>query len=103
MVTPMPLPRTEFPNACRGVGLKSTLTGSPNDPRPTWLKTSKGGRIELVWPPGYGALFTLELEVLNESGPVVLGERDAVNGGCVKGPADDPGRFTMIEGALAGD
>jgi hypothetical protein len=35
--------------------------------------------------------------VLDESGLVVLREGDAVNGGCVKGPADGPNRVVMID------
>jgi hypothetical protein len=88
-VTAIPLPRDEFPNECPTVGLEATLTGSPNDPRLAWLSTSEGRRVELVWPPGYGARFAPDLEVLNESGSVVFRAGDVVDGGCVKGPPDD--------------
>ena len=96
-IGPLPLPVTEFSNDCRGVGLDATLTGSPNDARLTWLVTDREGRIELVWPRGYTARFAPKLEVINESGLVVFREGDAINGGCVKGPADDPSQVLMIE------
>jgi hypothetical protein len=69
---------------CAGVGLDAVLHGSPTDPRVAWLENNIGGqsRIEVSWPAGYRARFNPNLEILDESGTVVLGEGDAVTGAC---------------------
>jgi len=71
---------------CRGVGVKAKLTGSPTDPRIAWLTGVDGQRMDVVWPPGYTARFTPQLEVLDPNGSVVFREGSTVTGGCVTGP-----------------
>jgi len=72
---------------CAGVGLDAVLHGSPNDPYVAWLENSVGGgRDEVLWPAGYRARFSPNLEILNESGIVVLREGDAISGSCVPSP-----------------
>lgn len=93
----LPLPVAQFPNNCRGVGLEgATLAGSAVDPRVTWLVSVNGNRIDLVWPPGYAARFAPDLEVLNEANEVVFRQGDVVEGGCAKGPADDPTSILLL-------
>jgi hypothetical protein len=58
--------------------------------------TKDGIRRELVWPPRYAARFKPDMEVLNEKGTVVFRQGDTVQGGCVKGPAEDPGSIILI-------
>lgn len=58
--------------------------------------TNDGFRKDLVWPPGYLARFNPQLEVLNEKAKVVFRQGDVVQGGCVKGPADNPGAVILI-------
>ncbi len=72
---------------CAGVGLDAVLHGSPNDPYVAWLRSNGpgAGRIEVVWPAGYRARFSPNLEVLNDRGIVVLREGDAISGACVTG------------------
>lgn len=82
---------------CRGIGLDATLAGSPADPRVAWLVvTRNGGRLEIVWPPGFSARFTPHLEVLDASGRTVFRAGDKIAGGCVAGPPEDPGRLLLI-------
>ncbi|HEX7612729.1 MAG TPA: hypothetical protein VF371_08130 [Candidatus Limnocylindrales bacterium] len=73
---------------CAGVGLDAVLHGSPSDPRVAWLESSLGGpsRMEVTWPAGYRARFNPNLEVLDESGNVVIREGDAVSGACGNNP-----------------
>ena len=93
----IPLPVAGFPNNCRGVGLDgATLAGSALDPSVTWVVMANGTRIDLVWPPGYRARFTPDLEVLNATNEVVFRQGDPVEGGCAKGPADDPTRVLLL-------
>lgn len=75
-------------SSCAGVGLDATLHGETGDGRIAWLVTAEGGRLDVVWPAGYHARFAPRLEVLDESGRVVLREGDRVGGGCVTGDPD---------------
>jgi hypothetical protein len=71
---------------CAGVGLDAVLHGSPNDPYVAWLENRVvAGRDEIVWPAGYRARFSPNLDILDESGIVVLREGDAISGSCVTG------------------
>lgn len=83
--------------ACREIGLMgATLAGSPADPRVAWLEFGDEGRREILWPPGFTAQFTPELEILDASRTVVFRAGDAISGGCTAGPADDPGQLLVI-------
>ena len=82
---------------CRGVGLDATIRGDPADPRIVWLVTDRGREIDVVWPPGWAARFTPSLEVLDPAGNVRYHEGDAVTGGCVVGPANDPGSLIELD------
>lgn len=74
-------------DACAGIGLVgATLTGDPHDPRVAWLKSpANGGRIDIVFPPGFSARFTPRLEILDAAGQVVARDGDPVEGGCDTG------------------
>jgi hypothetical protein len=74
---------------CRGVGLNAILAGDPRDPRVAWLAMGDGRRQEIVWPVGFRAQFTPELEILDARGRVVLRAGDPVDSGCVIGGAPD--------------
>ena len=93
-----PLPVADAQILCRGVGLEARLVGSPLDPRIVWLEP---GHARLVWPAGFTAQFTPNLEIRDRDGKLVMRGGDAVSGACLKGPADDPGSQMMIEGLLA--
>jgi hypothetical protein len=70
---------------CAGVGLSAVLHGSPNYQHVAWLESNVRGdvrRTEVLWPAGYRARFSPSLEILNESGIVVLREGDAITAGC---------------------
>jgi hypothetical protein len=57
---------------CLGSGIDAVLGGSSSDPRITWaLDRASGMRIELIWPTGYSARFSPDLELLDETGRVV--------------------------------
>lgn len=77
----------QSPMACAGVGLDAIARGSVGDPRHVWLanQMAGGSRIDLVWPRGYAARFTPDLEVIDAQGRVVLREGQHVDGGCVTG------------------
>lgn len=84
---PRPLPTLEaWDGSCLGVGLDARVTGSPMDARLAWLASDRGGRQDVIWPPGYAARFTPMLEVLDETGRVVFRDGDAVSGACTTGP-----------------
>lgn len=68
---------------CAGVGVSAVLHGSAADPRVTWLVNDLGTRMDVVWPPGYRARFTPNLEVLDASEVVVHKAGDPVSGACV--------------------
>jgi len=73
---------------CAPLGLDAALRGSPADPRIVWLENRHADRqgsrqrMEAVWPVGYRARFTPELEVLDGWGAVVLRDGDLVTGSC---------------------
>lgn len=72
---------------CAGVGLiGATLRGDPSDPSVAWLDGG-GHRQDVVWPEGYRARFTPDLEILDASGTVVLRDGASIAGACV-GPGD---------------
>lgn len=74
-----------------GVGRKAVLHGSAFDPRVTWATDRAGGfRLELLWPVGYQARFSPNLELLDEQGAVVAREGDLIIGSCsITDPADE--------------
>jgi hypothetical protein len=89
--TPDGLPANpNWRGACSmGVGLDATLHGAVTDPRVTWaVDRSSGIRLDLLWPFGYGARFSPDLEVLDEHGTVVGHEGDLIIGTCMTNPAD---------------
>lgn len=76
---------------CREIGYNGTLHGDPDDPRVAWGETethvnSVVHRRELVWPPGYTARFTPQVEILDASRHVRYVAGDLIAGGCVTGP-----------------
>jgi hypothetical protein len=79
----VPLPTLDSPLVgCADVALvDATLQGDPADSRVAWL-TAGANRIDVVWPPGYRAIFSPRLEVLDASAHVVLRVGDQVHGGC---------------------
>jgi hypothetical protein len=90
--TPKPtLPTlTSDVQVCEGVHLGATLAGSPTDPRVAWAVDAKGGRHEIVWPPGFTARFDPDLAVLDTSGKVRYRAGDLIDGGCVHGGVGSP-------------
>jgi hypothetical protein len=76
----------DSPQACAGIGLDAIARGSPTDARHVWLEdATAGGRIDLVWPTGYTARFTPDVEVVDTTGRVVLSAGQRVDSGCVTG------------------
>jgi hypothetical protein len=76
------LPTTGF-DTCAGHGLAAVIRGEPTDARVAWLESLlDGSRIEVVWPEGFRARFSPELEILDESGVAVLQGGDYVDGSC---------------------
>jgi len=75
---------------CAGTGLvDATLHGSATDARVAWIEIAGFGEQLAVFPKGFTARFTPSLEVLDQSGAVVLREGDAITGTC--GGAPDGG------------
>lgn len=90
---PPPLPN----EACGGVGVEAVLHGSPADPRVTWVEhfPDGGDRKEVDWPAGFTARFSPQLEVLDETGRVLMREGDFVEGTCGGGgTASSPYRLS---------
>lgn len=87
----LPTVRAEHSTWCRGVGYDGVLRGDPADPRIAWgeqetMTNSLIFRKDLVWPPGYTARFTPQLEILDASRNVRYVAGDLIEGGCVTGP-----------------
>ena len=71
-------------DVCGDIGLEGAiLRGSPTDPHIAWIEDPQGRR-EVVFPGGFTARFAPALEVLDESGTVVLREGDGVSVACVR-------------------
>ena len=86
---PLPANPTWHGECGFGVGRDVVLRGSVLDPRVTWANDRAGGvRFELLWPMGYQARFTPNLELLDEQGAVVGREGDLIIGSC---SITDPG------------
>jgi len=90
----MELPATDVPpdRLCLWVGLDATLRGDPDDPDVAWL-AYPGGRVEVVWPPGYRARFAPRLEILDPRGRVVLREGQRISQACA---TVDPDQVLLI-------
>jgi hypothetical protein len=74
----------DTPQACGGIGLDAIVRGSATDSRHVWLvDATTGARMELVWPTGYTARFTPDVEVVDTRGTVVVRAGQRVDGGCV--------------------
>jgi hypothetical protein len=76
---------------CRGVGYEGVLRGDRDDPRVAWgEKETRVNRLvlrrELVWPAGYTARFTPQIEVLDASRRIRYVAGDVIEGGCATGP-----------------
>lgn len=85
----IPLPAHRGGEPCRGIGLSASVEGRPNDPRGVWLRTQSGARrIDVLWPPGYAARFADRLEILDNTGQIVLRGGDVISGGCATGNPD---------------
>lgn len=86
---------------CGGVGLDAVVRGSPNDPHVAWLESQiavpgipPGTREDVIWPEGYRARFSPNLEILDGWGNVVLREGEHVSGSC--GGVADNGDLYMV-------
>jgi hypothetical protein len=85
--------------ACAGIGLgEATLAGDRQDPYLAWLVYPDGERTDVVWPPGYSARFTPDLEILDASGRVVHRAGDVIDGGCVTGWGYPPREAIIVWG-----
>jgi hypothetical protein len=103
----IPLPAVvSIPAHCRffGGGGFVVLRGNADDPSVTWQTAIDGaGRLEIVWPPGYQARFTPDLEVLDPYGEVIARDGDQVPaGGCAVGPANDPSSVVLVKPQMWG-
>jgi hypothetical protein len=77
------MPKPAGPNEiCAGVGLDAQLHGDPTDARVAWLINRCGPPLQIVWPFGFSARFTPNLEILDADGNVVIREGGAVTGTC---------------------
>jgi len=80
----LPTMAADYP-LCRGIGTVAILTGDRSDARLAWLTGLDGtGREDLIWPPGYTAQFTPNLEIFDGSGMLVFRAGDHVDGACVE-------------------
>lgn len=78
------LPSSEFAGGtCAGTGLlNAKVAGDPTDPRIVWLDFKDFPDRNIIFPPGYTAWFTPNLEVHDAAGVVVLHGGDAIEGTC---------------------
>jgi hypothetical protein len=75
------------PILCAGGGFDGVvLHGAADDPAITWIQFPNGQRDNVIWPKGFGARFTPDLEVIDERGNVVAREGEEPAGGCPMTP-----------------
>lgn len=67
--------------------LPFTLAGDPSKSPPAWGIEPDGRRFEIVWPPGFRARFTPDLEIVDPNGSLIA--RAGTVGG-IGGAGDDP-------------
>lgn len=80
---------TSGPFACAGIGLiGATLQGDPHDPRVAWIAVKDNGTRGVIFPKGFTARFTPNLEILDGTGQVKFRAGDAIDGGCLWGQQD---------------
>jgi hypothetical protein len=64
-----------------------------------WLD-SPGGRIELVWPPGFGIrtyrFGTRNFDIVDLNGAVLYTEGDMIDRACLAGPREDPRAVVLL-------
>jgi len=90
---PLPTTRAEPPPpdviaGCSSVLEPAVLHGNATLEPATWLiRMDDGTRRDIVWPGGFRARFAPHLEVVDETGSVVTGEGDCLQGGCMVGDA----------------
>jgi len=66
-----------------GYGSPVVLRGDAADPDVAWIEGYEShNRTAVVWPTGFTARFDPDLEILDESGRVVLREADYIDGTC---------------------
>jgi hypothetical protein len=76
------LPTTNV-ESCIGYGISVVLRGDAADPDVAWIEGYEShNRTAVVWPTGFTARFDPDLEILDESGRVVLREGDYIDGTC---------------------
>ena len=76
------------PTGCRDVALENAVLAGVHDLNhgSVWLQQGIE-HIDVVFPPGYEAVFTLEpFEILDSSGRTVARVGDAIRGACTTGP-----------------
>jgi hypothetical protein len=79
---------TTAPTGCLDVALENAVLAGAHDINhgSVWLQQGVQ-HIDVVFPPGYEAVFTLEpFEILDPSGRTVARGGDAIRGGCTTGP-----------------
>lgn len=85
-------PRPIEDNACPAALLRRvTLRGDPgNAARPVYVESLDGTTKIIIWPHGFSARFSPDLELVNDHGEVVAREGDTLDlGGGVVDPAYD--------------
>ena len=77
-----PTPQPGVLTACEKALTGGTLSASPDDPKLAWVMAPEG-RIDIVWPPGFGIRFGEAAEIVSQDGTVVAtaGERVTLGGG----------------------
>ena len=86
----------EVPWVCRDVALNDAILAGHRDIKnaSVWLE-SRGQHVDVVFPPGFQALFSDGLEILDATGQTVARGGDAIHGGCTTG-ADARGPVLIL-------
>lgn len=100
---PTPAPNSLANEGCSVVELEGAqLAGGFDDAGVrllVWLN-SPGGRIELVWPPGFGIrtyrFGIRNFDIVAVDGAVVYTEGDMIDRACLAGPREDPRAVVLL-------
>jgi hypothetical protein len=99
LVRPLPSTFNPAPSTtliCNDQLLEGTLNADPSDAWGAWVVTSGGGRVNVLWPPGFAISFdSPKARLLGRNGQQLATVGDPLRLG--GGTADDPTTFGACE------
>ena len=75
----MSLPVGSLEGPCVGIGIDAVLAGSASADPPVWAAAGRSA-IEILWPPGFIAVFDPDLRIVSPEGEFVAKAGDELPG-----------------------